>query len=639
MSELADKLIAEAKAYKSGGKKKIKAFRQQRHIAASTNVRDMWSLEDVTKKNSVGEDIFSHYKIIDPFGNEATLDELTELFKAFCGFKDEHGIEHRGEAFPPPINEKGKYLGVLQHELDGFKVAWVNLVNGVMFKWPRGFGKTYLATWFMEFTMLFFGFPWMYLSSTEILTDVSFWIYRWASSQKLITTLMKGSKKNTYKSFEMNNGAKMRIYEYMGEELVGQHGWYIAMDDIIKKKWEDRPSDGLKAKRQWLHSISYIRRKGLLIFGTRKYQGDPLEFLETILVDHGMVVEVRTPYIMDGVFPDWVPLVDPLTGRELLWVPELYTWEELESKKVTNEDPDIDPYLAWQSEMMQNPLPRSGGLAELEDLKFVEKVPSFRNTRCLGIGVDLAWTDGVTSDSSAVISCAMSSRIVKDVRYSRPQVKKAFTMLRASIGRFPIRNRYKDRDNKELDKFGVLETIQQHWDYLRKYFPGIPIIVAIERNNGGIVIIDQARRAKDEFVFANDIIEDSSPAYKKRKAKDPNITVRLGITHSKEKVARVFGELSFPIKSGELVFHMTLYNSDFIEQIITFPRGRFKDGPDAAGMVKDELNKRWGNFSGRMAKKVLAEFFKKQKMKRFREEWVKHNLEPWNQDPKQSGRR
>jgi len=491
----------------------------------------------------------------------------------------------------------------------------------------------------MEFTMLFFGFPWMYLSSTEILTDVSFWIYRWASSKNLISTMQKGSKKNTYKSFEMANGAKMRIYEYMGEELVGQHGWYIAMDDIVKKKWEERPSDGLKAKRQWLYSISFIRRKGLLIFGTRKYQGDPLEFLETILVDHGLHVEVKTPYIMDGVFPNWTPLVDPLSGRELLWVPELYTWNELESKKVENEDPDIDPYLAWQAEMMQNPLPKSGGLAELEDIRFIESYPHFRNVRCVGIGVDLAWTDGTTSDSSAVISCAMFSRIIKDIRYTRPQIKRGFAMLKATIGRFPIRNRYKSKENKELEKYGILELVQQHYDFLHRYFPGIPIIVAIERNNGGIVIIEQARRDINTFSFARGIIEDSSPGYRKRKAKDPNITVRLGITHSKEKVARVFGELSHPIKTGEIVFYKMLINTDFIEQLTTFPRGRFKDGPDAAGMIKDELNRRWSNFEGSRAKKVLAEYFKKKKMKRYHEDWIKRNTEPWNYDSKPSGRK
>ena len=639
MSDLIKELIKESQAFKMGGRKHVKALRSKKAVNQTTNTPSKLKIEYIMGKNKEGDEILIGKKIFDSNDNELTFDELLDLFKRFCGFLDENGKKVIGRAFPPPIDQKGRYLGVLQHELDGFKSCWNNLESGVMYKWARGYGKTYLATWFIEFTMFYFGFPWMYLSSTEILSDVAFWIFKWATQEKLIVqSNMKGGKKNTYTSFELITGGRMRIYEYMAEEMVGQHGWYIAMDDIVKKKWQDRPTDGVKAVNQWLWSIDYIRRKGLLIFGTRKYQGDLLESLEKFLVPKGLKIEILVPYIMTGNFPDLKPVIDVLTGREILSVPELYTWEELETKKTTADpdDPDIDPTLAWESEMMQNPMPKTGGLAEPEDIHYKKGIPSFKITRCVGIGVDLAWSESDTSDNSAVISCAMYPESVEKQGYTRPVVERRFCFLRSTIGRFPIRNRMKEG---KVVKFGILETIQQHWDYLCRYYPSTPKIVAIERNNGGIVVIDQARRDMEKFTFARAICEDSSPAYKKRKAKDPNITVRLGITHGTNKVARVFGELSHAIKTGIAQFLETLHFSDFIDQITSFPRGKFKDGPDAGGMIKDELNKRWSNFDVNKIGQLLKDHFKKRKAKRYQEKWSKQNLRPWENRQGEGGRR
>jgi hypothetical protein len=599
MSDYATKLIDEAKAYRSGGKKKITTMRKQSKIQQTQQrLKLVW----------------------------VDVDDLAEHFKKFVGYIDKKGNKIPGIAFPPPIDQKNRYLGILDHELEGFKKCWINLQNGIMFKWARGYGKTFLATWFIEFTMYYFGFPWIYLSSTEILTDVAFWIFRWARDNKLIISSTKGGKKNTYTSFELSTGGRMRIYDYMGEEMVGQHGWYIAMDDIVKKKWEERPSDNLKAIRQWLYSISFIRRKGLLIFGTRKFQNDPLENIEKLMISKGLVTDILVPYIMEGTFPEWEAVIDEDTGRELLSVPELYTWEELEAKKVDHEDPDIDPLLAWEAEMMQNPVPKSGGLAEEEDIHWTVSLPPFRIVRCAGTGVDLSWTEGTTSDSSAVVSCVMYAKKVLRPGATRPVVEPRYMFLKSDIGRYPVRDRFK---GNKLQKRGVLEVIQEHHDYLKRYFPHVPYIVAIERNSGGIVIIDQARRIADQFPFARHICEDSSPAYRKRKAKDPTIAVRLGITHSKEKIARVFGELSYPIKQGICEFHDRLKGTELIDQITTFPRGRWKDGPDAAGMIKDELAKRWSSLDGKIMGKVLKEHFKKVELENYRVEWLKDNIRPW----------
>jgi len=117
--------------------------------------------------------------------------------------------------------------------------------------------------------------------------------------------------------------------------------------------------------------------------------------------------------------------------------------------------------------------------------------------------------------------------------------------------------------------------------------------VAIERNNGGISIIEQALREVDIFTFADYICEDSSPAYRRKRKKSPNTPIRLGITHLKEKVARVFGELQHSIKSHQTVFLQSLFGGTFVEEVVTFPKARYDDGADAGGMIKDELNRRY----------------------------------------------
>jgi len=555
------------------------------------------------------------------------LIEIVRRFREFVGYLDENGVVIEGEAFPPPIDEKGQYLGILKHELRAFVLIWIYLKTGIMFKWPRGFGKTFICTWFIEFTMKELAWPWMYLSVTEILSDVADWIFRWASIQNLISKTIRGGKRNTYKGFNLKTGGKMRIYDYLGEEMVGQHNWYLALDDIVKKKWDNKPSDNLKAKRQWNYSISFIRRLGLLILGTRKFEGDPLEYLENALSPKGLHIETKTPYIMDGEFPDWLPVIDEETGQEELWVPELATWEELEDKKLTHDDPEVDPYLAFQAEMMQNPLPRVGGLCEDEDILYRKIQPLFKETRMVGIGVDSAWTEGETSDNTGIITCVMFGELIERRGRARPRTERRFCYLNATIGRLPIYTRTNKRTQKTTE--GILEVITRHYNHLKRYYPHVPLIVAIERNGAGIAIIDAARQDFNKYPWARFIIEDSSPAYKRKRKINPKTPIRLGITHSKEKYPRIFAELSEPIKKQVCQFMEGLYGSELIKELTTFPRARYDDGADAAGMIKDELSKRWSNVGISEVKKELTRDLKEVRVAMFREERRQELFEPW----------
>jgi hypothetical protein len=269
-----------------------------------------------------------------------------------------HQPYHSGVAHPPPIDEKGNIWGILPHEVQAFHDIRRYLETGIMFKWFRGAGKTFIATWFMEWSMDRLGYPWLYLSETAIMNDVAFWIWQWAKRSKQIVKVDRGDKQNTYTQFELRNGAVLRIYKYTDEKSTGQHGWYLAFDDIVKKKVESKPSEVKKVKNQWNYNLRYVRRKGLMIFGTRKYVGDPLEHLVKMIPK--MYVDIKTPYMMEGKFPTWKPIIDPDTGREVLLVPELYTWEEIEEKKYVPTEDGEDPMLAFQSEMMQDPTPTAG---------------------------------------------------------------------------------------------------------------------------------------------------------------------------------------------------------------------------------------------------------------------------------------
>jgi len=114
-------------------------------------------------------------EIRDPESNE--LLEIENIYN----FKYPY---HPGQAHPEPIDEKNIAWGILPHEVEGFHAIRKYLKTGIMFKWPRGFGKTFLACWFIEWSMEKLGYPWLYMSETAIMNDVAFWVWQWAQKTK-----------------------------------------------------------------------------------------------------------------------------------------------------------------------------------------------------------------------------------------------------------------------------------------------------------------------------------------------------------------------------------------------------------------------------------------------------------------------
>lgn len=517
-------------------------------------------------------------------------------FVKFCGYVDGKGVVHEGEAFPPPIDEKGRYLGILSHEVAAFKKIIRRIVRGIMFKWPRGYGKTYVVTWAIQFTMKYLGWPWMHLSSTKVKADVAQWVHKWAKTQHLIVDTTRGDRQNTYTGFELINGAIMRIYDYMSEDMLGQHGFYIVMDDIIKKKWSEKPSENRKAKTQWSYTLNWIKRKGLLIVGTRKFEGDPLQFLEEAV--KGLTIEVKTPYKMIGKFPKWSAKIDANTGREILWVPELNTWQELEDKKLMPTDDGTDPLLAWMAEMMQDPRPLEGGNFQKEDLVYVPDLYPYQHKWDVGVvAIDPAFTVGPKSDETGIV-----------LILGRAEGKqREFCVLKA-IGTKVEVQRFKDNDGKWQE--GMLEIGDNWYQLGQTQFPQCDLwIMPIEDNSGGKIIMQ--------------VVANNFDLYECAAAIEP-------VTHTTvDKLSRINNECYSLIKNAKhgfekhsrVVFVKSLEGMQLEFQILYFPNGMLIDIMDAFGMGLERANYYIRKTGGLDAKHEAKHYLEVQKKESEMEAW------------------
>lgn len=473
---------------------------------------------------------------------DGTILEIIEIRT----FKYEY---HPGVAHPPPIDEKDVKWGILAHEVEGFHKIRRYLKTGIMFKWFRGGGKTFVATWFIEWSMDRLGYPWLYLSETAIMNDVSFWVWQWAKKSKTIVATERGDKQNTYTQFELRNGSVLRIYKYTDEKSTGQHGWYLAFDDIIKKKWSERPSDIKKAKNQWNYSLRYIRRKGLMIFGTRKFLGDPLEHLEKMIPK--MHIDIHTPYVMVGDFPTWEPLIDPKTGREVLLVPELYTWEQLEEKKIVPTEDGEDPLMAWQAEMMQNPEPTSG--KRWKKVFYEKQLEHMNNYDICFFFIDRATTVKETSDYTGFIQGYR--RKITGVRY--------------------ITNDW--TDHIYLEK--LLYDLSVFIDKQHRMYKHLTFVIVVEKQGGG-----------DDFEASVNLRNDFTWEFENEDGSKTTKTVHNWIrelafvyaessTGNKQK--RIKDRVGAPIDNGMIRFMEYMKDSEIVKNILDFPYNKRIDALDA----------------------------------------------------------
>ena len=514
---------------------------------------------------------------------------------------DIQGEEHRGEARPEPIvpvsakrnldnlmrltgltkEELGRrfYVGILEYEVAVMTLLFTLEGMGyedVMVLIARGQGKTFMNSWGAQIDMKWFHQNQLLFSETSARLKVANWVYLWAFHNEYLKEPEKYARKSTYQHFELVEDIRMDIYKYSKEEMVGEHDYKLRLDDTVKKKWQRKPTENEKMNEHWDSNLNFIIRTGTVDFGTRKYEGDPLQHrMDTIedLVVITMSPFIRCPHDNINVKGTFDPC--PICRDECLLAPEIHGYTGLMQKMESN-------YESWFSEMMQDPHPRKGGMVEEEDIVYVQR-PFFTECKLLGIGVDVArvWEDTTLSDMTAVISCVMTSEMD-----NKKEEHRKFTFMTEDVRRMPFRT---TKDVKGRVVRGIIETIDKLCEWFKKDFPHVPFIIAIERSGGGITLIDQIMR--ERWWWVKHIIADKGKAVKWDREGRANVP--LGIKHTTEKIPRVSAELRHSIKQKQTRFTQNLEDTTFMTQLLSFPKGKHDDGPDAAGMIKDELNRRW----------------------------------------------
>lgn len=531
-------------------------------------------------------------------------------FIGYTGYEDKQGIchlvrggqEHHGEAFPAPVDKNRVYLGVLGYEIEIMTLMFL-LTNiygdktAIAILMPRGHGKTYMNAWMDQFYLKYFQQNIMMLSETNARLKVGNWIYVWALRNDYLKDPEQFARKNTYHHFELVNGSRMDIYKFMKEDLVGEHNYILSLDDVVKRNWKHKPTDNERAIEHWSSNVNYIMRAALYIYGTRKFEGDPLQhMIETI---DELIVIKKSPFIAcphdnkneDGTY-------DPcdICRDDALLAPELHTYDGLIKKMKEN-------YESWYAEMMQNPHPMEGGMVDKQDLMWINR-PYHSEVQMVGIGVDSTENELDSHDMVGIVSCVMGEEYNER---DKPTGSPLFTFTEADVRKMPYES-FEDKDG--VFHKGIMNTISEQVKFLELNYPGKVLIVAIERQGGGLYIIKEARKNPTRWWWVKYLIGDRDKS--KKKFQDENA---IGILHTTEKKTRVFSELRHPIKKHQVRFAHNLAGSVFVKQVCSFPKGKFDDGPDAGGTIKDELYKRFAPAYHRRPRKTALEKIREKQRK------------------------
>lgn len=551
------------------------------------------------------------------------------------------GMEYPGEVHPKPIvpvtkqnrdnlmsltgltrEQLGRqyFIGILEYEVEILTLLFTLRGMGYtnfMVLMARGVGKTYMEDWENAFGMKYFKENILLLSESDAMLKVGNWIYMWAFSNKYLVGSTKHAKQSTYQHFTLKNDAQLDIYRYMDKRTVGMHDIKIVGDDVVNLDWRNRPADNQRAIDHFASNLNNMIRTGLIIWGTRKYEGDLLQYFMDTIED--LVIIKQSPFIRcqceeSNINPQGTYNPCPICRDLCLLAPEIHSYIEYMQKMEEN-------YESWYAEQMQDPHPRAGGMVEEDDI-YYENTPSRKDVKMCGIGVDVAkvWEDTMLSDMTAVIGCIMWGEVDDNkIEHRR------FTFNKEDVRRMPYRTT-KDRKGKLIR--GIIETIDKQWNWYKKYYPDKPCIIAIERDGPGITLIEEIMRLRPKWVRS--ILADKGQAVKWNKEGRANVA--LGINHAgMEKVARIFGGLRHSIKEDEVTgrhqtsFTFNMEDTILMTQLLSFPKGKHDDGPDAAEMVKSELNRRWS--AKKKHRNILTERMIK-KQEKMKKEWEATQY-PW----------
>lgn len=549
--------------------------------------------------------------------------DLKDLFVKFVGFRgyyskeinhidglgyailDVSGEIHAGEAIPEPIDEiTGEYWGIQDYQAEFILIYRDNF--NILDIWGRGFGKTWVVKWIIQFSMKFEADKILYFSLTNVAYEVANDVYIWAQQHDAIVardTVKTDPKKLTgriasYQQFSLINGARFEVHGISTATTLGYHGWIIVFDDIIDEQHKRLPVKQKDLERKWNSQYSKIRRKKLLMVNTRKFAGDFFDFIINQFEKKGRTYEkkkgtinykfllhisLKTPYreiFYEGDIAGYRAFVDALE-KNLIHYDEYNTiapWYHPEEFRAMK----LESIKSFYAEMMGVPRILGGGWIRRSDIRYRSYYQA-EWYEAVAINVDPAFTITNDSDESGIV--------VKGLKFELIDNRRQFTVFKAFGLKVKHRTWYEEYDPRDpnldltfasivvkdgkqmVEHLGLLEIINIQYKWAREQFPQArSFIVPIETNSGGIVIIDAARAEPDKYEFAGAIVE---------------------VTHvaGMDKKDRIDSENYDPIKNGDQEYMDYLADSKLIEQTINFPDSEYLDVLDADAMGTSELKK------------------------------------------------
>jgi len=410
----------------------------------------------------------------------------------------------------------------------------------------RGMGKTYIFAWDDQIGLKHFDRNIMMLSETNARKKVGNWIYVWALRNEYLKDPEKFARKSTYQHFELINGARMDIYKYSDEDLVGEHDYILKLDDCVKRKWRERPTENQKMIDHFQSNINFIIRSGLELAGTCKFEGDLIHHIITNIED--IVVIKQSPFIEckhgnlndDGTYDE----CDICKDLALL-APEIHSHDDLMKKK--REDLE-----AWWAEMMQNPHPMEGGVWDSVFTQFELETPYVRHYDLFFIYIDRATTLNKTSN---LTGCVMGVRELK------------------------TKKRIVTHDYTDKTSFNdLLVLINKRVIEFHNKYPHMGIVLIIEKQGGG-----------DDFytmVMTQNYFEDGGELMENRIREYAGIIM---IQSAGSKKNRIKDRLYAPITNGRIVFLDSLRKSLLVQSILRYPRCKYFDAIDALAIGDFEI--------------------------------------------------
>ena len=523
--------------------------------------------------------------------------DLLKLFIEFVGWRghydkegypviDHEGEIHPGEAQPPPLDDiTDEFLGITQYQADSIITYRDN--SNILNIWGRRLGKTWKIAWTVEFVSKYEADKFLYFSLTDIKFMMANWVFTWADSQGYIMSSetvkvfnRRLGRAGSYQKFGMINGARFEIHGIRTSTTLGFHGWVIIFDDVIEISHKRLTHLQLSLIAKWNSQYSKIARKKLIMDNTRKFVGDFFHYMIQQFKDKAkkfekkkgyisakyvLTIDHKTPYaelsFYGGVvdYEKWIALVGKgkiKYDRDKIICP-WYSADDIEMMRLEN-------LKSFMAEMMGNPRSIESGHWLRSDLKFVSSFESF-DYEAICMSVDPAWTTNATSDHSGVVIQGLKKklRITKyvDVQgIERERGYRQYTVFKAFEVKLKVKRWKKKHRNGEIEFVdGLLEFLEAQYKWILSFFLGIRyILVIIETNSGGQVIVDIARSEGDNYEFATHIPNDED-----NKAYGANS--KLG------KEDRIDTALFDGIKNQDIEFMDYLEDNVLIQQLLDFP--------------------------------------------------------------------